>query len=148
MKNSNSAAGKKSSGGHILNLSPPLNLDTKWFAQHGPYTVTKYGMSMLTLGMHEEFKKYRISINSLWPQTMIATAAIEFEVGSREVFKRARTPAIMADAAHAILSSQGRSLSGRLLIDEQILREQGQREFDHYRYDPDGGALIPDLFLD
>ncbi|WPC03606.1 NAD(P)-dependent oxidoreductase [Pseudomonas benzenivorans] len=139
---------KHSANGHILSLSPPLSLDGKWFAQHGPYTVTKYGMSMLTLGMHEEFKKYGISVNSLWPQTMIATAAIEFEVGSREVFKRARTPAIMADATHAILSSQGRSLSGRLLIDEQILREQGQREFDHYRYDPDGGALIPDLFLD
>ncbi|MBS7661179.1 NAD(P)-dependent oxidoreductase [Pseudomonas lalucatii] len=139
---------KHSGNGHILSLSPPLSLDSKWFAQHGPYTVTKYGMSMLTLGMHEEFRKYGISVNSLWPQTMIATAAIEFEVGSREVFKRARTPAIMADAAHAILSSQGRSISGRLLVDEQLLREQGQGEFDHYRYDPDGGALIPDLFLD
>ncbi|WP_439861677.1 SDR family oxidoreductase [Pseudomonas sp. MBLB4136] len=139
---------KNSANGHILSLSPPLSLDNKWFAQHGPYTVTKYGMSMLTLGMHEEFKKYGISVNALWPKTMIATAAIEFEVGSREVFKRARTPQIMADAAHAILSSGGRSISGRLLIDEQVLREQGQSEFEQYRYDPDGGALIPDLFLD
>ncbi|QLC74563.1 NAD(P)-dependent oxidoreductase [Pseudomonas sp. LPB0260] len=139
---------KNSANGHILSLSPPLSLDNKWFAQHGPYTVTKYGMSMLTLGMHEEFKKYGISVNALWPKTMIATAAIEFEVGSREVFKRARTPQIMADAAHAILSSSGRSISGRLLIDEQVLREQGQSEFEQYRYDPDGGALIPDLFLD
>ncbi|MGX5219094.1 SDR family oxidoreductase [Pseudomonas segetis] len=139
---------KKSSNGHILNLSPPLNLDSKWFAQHGPYTVTKYGMSMLTLGMSEEFKKYGISVNSLWPQTMIATAAIEFELGSRDVFKRARTPLIMAEAACAILRSEQRSISGRLLIDEQILREQGQTEFEHYRYDPQGGALIADLFLD
>jgi citronellol/citronellal dehydrogenase len=139
---------KQSSNGHILNLSPPLNMDSKWFAQHGPYTVTKYGMSMLTLGMSEEFKKYGISVNSLWPKTMIATAAIEFELGSREAFKRARTPAIMADAAHAIVSSQGRSLTGRLLIDEDMLREQGQREFEHYRFDPDGGALITDLFVD
>ncbi|MDX1722975.1 MAG: NAD(P)-dependent oxidoreductase [Pseudomonas sp.] len=139
---------KKSAGGHILNLSPPLNMASKWFAQHGPYTVTKYGMSMLTLGMNEEFNKYGISVNSLWPKTMIATAAIEFELGSRDAFKRARTPAIMADAAHAILSSTGRSISGRLLIDEEILREQGQSEFEQYRFDPDGGTLIPDLFID
>jgi citronellol/citronellal dehydrogenase len=139
---------KKSTNGHILNLSPPLNMDSKWFAQHGPYTVTKYGMSMLTLGMSEEFKKYAISVNSLWPKTMIATAAIEFELGSRDAFKRARTPAIMADAAHAILASSGRSISGRLLIDEDILREQGQSEFEQYRFDPAGGTLIPDLFVD
>ncbi len=139
---------KKSAGGHILNLSPPLNLDAKWFAQHGPYTVTKYGMSMLTLGMSEEFKKYGISVNSLWPKTMIDTAAIEFELGSRDAFKRARTPAIMADAAHAILSSEGRSLTGRLLIDEDILREQGVSDFEQYRFDPAGGSLVPDLFVD
>ncbi|WP_277372009.1 NAD(P)-dependent oxidoreductase [Pseudomonas sp. AA-38] len=139
---------KKSAGGHILNLSPPLNLDAKWFAQHGPYTVTKYGMSMLTLGMSEEFKKYGISVNSLWPKTMIATAAIEFELGSRDAFKRARIPAIMADAAHAILSSEGRSLTGRLLIDEDILRERGFSDFEQYRFDPAGGSLVPDLFID
>jgi citronellol/citronellal dehydrogenase len=139
---------KQSANGHILNLSPPLNMDSKWFAQHGPYTVTKYGMSMLTLGMSEEFKKYGISVNSLWPKTMIATAAIEFELGSRDAFKRARIPAIMADAAHAILSSNERSITGRLLIDEEILREQGVSEFEHYRFDPQGGALIPDLFVD
>ncbi|QNG99546.1 SDR family oxidoreductase [Pseudomonas sediminis] len=139
---------KQSAGGHILNLSPPLNLDVKWFAQHGPYTVTKYGMSMLTLGMSEEFKKYGISVNSLWPKTMIATAAIEFELGSRDAFKRARTPAIMADAAHAILASQGRSITGRLLIDEDILREQGASDFEPYRFDPAGGSLVPDLFVD
>ena len=139
---------KQSASGHILNLSPPLNLDAKWFAQHAPYTVTKYGMSMLTLGMSEEFKKYGISVNSLWPKTMIATAAIEFELGSRDAFKRARTPAIMADAAHAILSSEGRSLTGRLLIDEDILREQGVSDFEQYRFDPAGGSLVPDLFVD
>jgi citronellol/citronellal dehydrogenase len=139
---------KNSAGGHILNLSPPLNLDARWFAQHGPYTVTKYGMSMLTLGMSEEFRKYGISVNSLWPKTMIATAAIEFELGSRDAFKRARTPAIMADAAHVILSSQGRSITGRLLIDEDILREQGVSDFEQYRFDPAGGSLVPDLFVD
>ncbi|AZD32274.1 SDR family oxidoreductase [Pseudomonas chlororaphis] len=139
----------KSSGGHILNLSPPLNLASKWFAQYSPYTVTKYGMSMLTLGMSEEFKNYGISVNSLWPQTMIATAAIEFQLGSRESFKHARLPAIMADAAHAILSSSQRRITGRLLIDEEILREQGVSDFAHYRFDPDSSeALMTDLFID
>ncbi|MBF3127499.1 SDR family NAD(P)-dependent oxidoreductase [Pseudomonas aeruginosa] len=139
---------RRSANGHILSLSPPINLAGRWFAQHGPYTVTKYGMSMLTLGMHEEFGKYAISVNALWPKTMIATAAIEFELGSRDAFRRARTPAIMADAAHAILTSEGRSLSGRLLVDEELLRERGQSDFEQYRYDPEGGALVPDLFLD
>lgn len=139
----------KKSAGHILNLSPPLNLASKWFAQFSPYTVTKYGMSMLTLGMSEEFASYGISVNSLWPQTMIATAAIEFQLGNRESFKQARTPSIMADAAHVILDSSGRQITGRLLIDEEILREHGMTEFNHYRFEPDSTAtLMPDLFVD
>ena len=139
----------KKSAGHILNLSPPLNLASKWFAQFSPYTVTKYGMSMLTVGMSEEFTSYGISVNSLWPQTMIATAAIEFQLGNRESFKQARTPAIMADAAHVILSSSGRQITGRLLIDEEILRESGVAEFDQYRFDRESAAvLMPDLFID
>jgi len=137
----------KLSKGHILSLSPPLNLDPKWFANYGPYTTTKYGMSMLTLGMHEEFKKYGISVNSLWPKTVIATAAIEFEAGGPAVMKAARLPAIMADAAHVILSSSERTISGRLLIDEEILREQGQSDFEQYRFDP-AGKLMTDLFID
>ena len=138
----------KKTSGHILNLSPPLNLATKWFAQYSPYTVTKYGMSMLTLGMSEEFASYGISVNSLWPQTMIATAAIEFQLGSRESFKHARTPAIMADAAHVILDSSGRSITGRLLIDEEILGEHGVTDFEQYRFAPDTtDALMPDLFV-
>jgi len=139
----------KKSAGHILNLSPPLNLANKWFAQFSPYTMTKYGMSMLTLGMSEEFASYGISVNSLWPQTMIATAAIEFQLGSRESFKQARTPAIMADAAHVILGSRERQITGRLLIDEEILRESGVAEFDHYRFDRESeAALMTDLFVD
>ncbi|MHC8341461.1 SDR family oxidoreductase [Pseudomonas sp. HLT2-19-2] len=139
----------KKTSGHILNLSPPLNLATKWFAQYSPYTVTKYGMSMLTLGMSEEFKNYGISVNSLWPQTMIATAAIEFQLGSRESFKHARTPAIMADAAHLILDSSARSITGRLMIDEEILGEHGVTDFEQYRFAPDTtDTLMPDLFVD
>jgi citronellol/citronellal dehydrogenase len=106
-------------------------------------------MSMLTLGMSEEFAAYRISVNSLWPQTMIATAAIEFQLGNRESFKQARTPAIMADAAHVILDSRDRQITGRLLIDEEILRESGVTEFNHYRFDRESeAALMPDLFVD
>ncbi|MCU1716118.1 SDR family oxidoreductase [Pseudomonas sp. 5P_3.1_Bac2] len=138
----------KQSQGHIINLSPPLNLAPKWFAQHGPYTVTKYGMSMLTLGMSEEFKKYGVSVNSLWPRTVIATAAIEFELGGKQVFKQARTPAIMADAAYAILNKKGRSLTGRLLIDDEILAEQGISDFEQYRYDPQSSGLMTDLFVE
>ena len=139
----------KKSAGHILNLSPPLNLATKWFAQYSPYTVTKYGMSMLTLGMSEEFAGYGISVNSLWPQTMIATAAIEFQLGNRESFKHARTPEIMADAAYVILSSSKRQITGRLLIDEEILRESGVSEFEHYRFEAgSSAALMTDLFVD
>jgi citronellol/citronellal dehydrogenase len=139
----------KKSAGHILNLSPPLNLASKWFAQFSPYTVTKYGMSMLTLGMSEEFAAYGISVNSLWPQTMIATAAIEFQLGNRESFKQARLPSIMADAAHVILDSSGRQITGRLLIDEEVLRESGVTEFGQYRFDRESdAALMPDLFID
>ena len=139
----------KKSAGHILNLSPPLNLATQWFAQYSPYTVTKYGMSMLTLGMSEEFAGHGISVNSLWPQTMIATAAIEFQLGNRESFKHARTPEIMADAAYVILSSSKRQITGRLLIDEEILRESGVIEFEHYRFEAgSSAALMTDLFVD
>ncbi len=105
-------------------------------------------MSMLTLGMHEEFGKYAISVNALWPKTMIATAAIEFELGSRDAFRRARTLAIMADAAHAILTSEGRSLSGRLLVDEESAARARPERFRAVPLRPGGGALVPDLFLD
>lgn len=137
----------KLSQGHILSLSPPLNLDPKWFAQYGPYTTTKYGMSMLTLGMDQEFKRYGISVNALWPRTLIGTAAIEFQLGGRQLFKHARTPEIMADAAYAILDSEQRSISGRLLIDEDFLREQGQTAFEHYRCEPGDTRLEQDLFI-
>ncbi|MBF7731614.1 SDR family oxidoreductase [Pseudomonas sp. N040] len=138
----------KESKGHILSLSPPLNLDPKWFAQYGPYTTTKYGMSMLTLGMDQEFKRFGISVNSLWPRTLIATAAIEVQMGGKQVFQHARTPAIMADAACAILDSSERSISGRLLIDEDFLRELGQTEFEQYRYEKSDARLETDLFVE
>lgn len=139
---------KQSNNPHIISLSPPLNLKESWFAVHAPYTISKYGMSMLTIGMNQEFASYGISVNSLWPRTIIATAAIEFSLGGRELFSKARTPAIMADAAYAIMKSQNRALTGRLLIDEEILREFGETDFEKYRVEPSDDELMVDLFVD
>lgn len=139
---------KQSSNGHILNLSPPLNMDPKWFADYAPYAVTKYGMSMLTLGMSEEFKRYGISVNALWPRKIIATAAVEFELGGEDLLRSARTPAIMADAAHIILTSRARSISGQLLLDEEVLRTNGQIDFGRYQDGRDSNELRTDLFID
>ncbi len=139
---------KKSTQGHIINLSPPINLDIRWFENFGPYTLTKYGMSMLTLSMAAEFKRYGIAVNSLWPQTLISTAAIEFEGGGKQAMARGRHPRIMADAALEILKTPDCNLSGQCLIDEVLLRERGLSDFDGYRYDPSNDKpLMTDLFL-
>jgi len=139
---------EQSSHGHILSLSPPLNMNPKWFAQYAPYTLSKYGMSMLTLGMAEEFRKQAIAVNSLWPRTLIATAAIEFEVGGPEMMRRGRKPAIMADAALALLRRPPTETTGQCLLDEEVLQQEGITDFSHYRQDPDGPELMTDLFLD
>ncbi|WP_404363989.1 SDR family oxidoreductase [Marinobacter sp.] len=139
---------KESDQGHILSLSPPLNMNPKWFAQHSAYTTTKYAMSMLTLGMAQEFKKYGIAVNSLWPRTLIATAAIEFEVGGPEMMKKGRKPDIMADAVLNILSHRGNARTGQTLIDEDVLRDAGVTDFDQYRYSSGDEPLMDDLFLD
>lgn len=139
---------KESDQAHILSLSPPLNMDPKWFAQYGPYTTTKYAMTMLTLGMSEEFKRYGIAVNSLWPRTLIATAAIEFEVGGPEMMKQGRKPDIMADAAVHILSQRSNRLTGQTLIDENLLRETGVTDFEQYRYAAGDKPLLDDLFLE
>lgn len=139
---------KASSNAHILSLSPPLNLDTKWFAQYGPYTTTKYAMTMLSMGMAEEFRRYGIAVNCLWPKTLIATAAIEFEVGGPQMMAQGRKPEIMADAAVSILNRAGTSLTGQALIDEDVLREDGVSDFEQYRYADGDKPLLPDLFLD
>jgi len=140
---------KKSDHGHIINLSPPLNMDPKWFVHYGPYTVTKYGMSMLTISMAEEFKRLNIAVNSLWPQTVISTAAVEFEGGGKSVLEKGRLPAIMADAAFEILTTDNCELTGRHVVDEAILRERGITDFEHYRYLKDSdNKLMTDLFID
>ena len=139
---------KQSDRAPILSLSPPLNLNTRWFAQYGPYTTTKYAMTMLSLGMAEEFRRYGIAVNTLWPKTLIATAAIEFEVGGPQMMAQGRKPDIMADAAVSILNRSSETMTGQTLIDEDLLRQDGITDFDHYRYEPGDKPLMPDLFLD
>lgn len=140
---------KKSDQAHILSLSPPINMDPKWFQHYGPYTVTKYGMSMLTVGMAEEYRRYNIAVNSLWPQTLISTAAIEFEGGGKAALSKGRDPAIMADAAYQIVTTEDCALTGQHLIDETLLRSRGFNDFDQYRYDKNSDKpLMNDLFVD
>ncbi len=139
---------KESDRAHILSLSPPLNLDTRWFAQYGPYTTTKYVMTMLSMGMAEEFRRYGIAVNTLWPKTLIATAAIEFEVGGPQMMAQGRKPEIMADAALSILSRPADSMTGQSVIDEDVLKADGVTDFERYRYQPGDKPLMPDLFLD
>ena len=139
---------KASNQAHILSLSPPLNLDRKWFAQYGPYTTTKYAMTMLSMGMAEEFRRYGIAVNCLWPRTLIATSAIEFEAGGPQLMARGRKPEIMADAAVTILARAAGEVTGQALIDEEVLRETGVTDFEHYRHAPGDTPLMPDLFLD
>ncbi len=129
---------------HILTLSPPLNMDPAWFGPHVAYTMAKYGMSQCVLGMAEEFRAAGVAVNALWPRTVIHTAALAMIPGIDP--RNCRTPQIMADAAHAVLTTPSRDRSGRFLIDEDVLRETGMREFSHYAVDA-SRPLTPDLFL-
>jgi citronellol/citronellal dehydrogenase len=129
---------------HILTLSPPLNMDPKWFGPHVAYTMAKYGMSECVLGMAEEFRDRGVAVNALWPRTVIRTAALAMIPGVDPA--RCRTPEIMADAAHAVLTTPARERTGRFLIDEDVLREAGVTDFDRYAVDP-SQSLLPDLFL-
>jgi len=137
---------KKAENPHILNMSPPLNLDPKWLKNHVAYTISKYGMSMCVLGMAEEFRKYGIGVNSLWPRTSIATAAIRNLMGGDEAIKRSRKPDILADAAHAIFVSNSHDLTGQFLIDEDFLRTKGVSDFEKYAVEP-GQELLADFFV-
>lgn len=131
---------------HILNLAPPLTMSARWFKDHVAYTMSKYGMSMCTLGMSAELAPLGIAVNSLWPRTTIATAAIEVHFPPGLV-KASRTPEMMADAAHAILCRDSRMATGNFYIDEDVLREEGVQEFSRYAVSP-GHPLQVDLFVD
>jgi len=131
---------------HILTLSPPLNLKPRWFRDHVAYTLSKYGMSMCTLGMAEEFRAQGIAVNSLWPRTTIATAAIAVNF-PQAILDASRKPAIMADAAYAIFQRDSRGATGNFYIDERVLREEGVVDFERYAVTP-GASLYTDLFLE
>ncbi|MDB5575582.1 MAG: NAD(P)-dependent oxidoreductase [Bradyrhizobium sp.] len=132
---------------HILTLSPPLDLRPEWLGAHLPYTLSKYGMSMVMLGMAAEFAAAGIACNCLWPRTTIATAAVEFALGGEAMMRRSRTPAIMADAAHAIFLRDSRAFTGRFMLDDDVLAEEGVTDFSAYRHSGEG-ALQVDIFVD
>jgi citronellol/citronellal dehydrogenase len=137
---------KQAHNPHILNLSPPLNLDTRWFGPHLAYTVSKYGMSMIILGLAEELRQYRIAANALWPRTTIATAAVKNLLGGDFLMQRSRTPQIVADAAFYILQRPSFETTGNFFIDEDVLQQEGIANFEQYAVNPDL-KLMNDLFL-
>lgn len=128
---------KAAGGGHILNLSPPLSMDPKWFKNTTPYTISKYGMTMATIGLAAELAGSKIAVNSLWPRTLIASAATVRLLGEASM-STCRTPAIMADAAYEIVTSDPAKFSGNAVLDEAFLRERGYTDFDSYAVDPSG----------
>lgn len=137
---------KASANPHILTLSPPLNLDAKWFAPHVAYSISKYGMSLCALGMAREFAGDGIAVNCLWPRTAIATAAVEFNLPAA-VLRASRLPAIVADAAHHILMRDSRDCTGNFFVDEAVLRDAGMEDFGQYALTA-GEPLFNDFFLD
>ncbi len=139
----------KAENPHILNISPPLNMEARWFAGHVAYTMAKFGMSMCVLGMAEELKSKRIAVNALWPKTVIATAAVQNLLGGDVTTQKSRKPEIMADAAHAILTKPSSSVTGKFLVDEDVLRAEGISDFSAYAMTPGikDEDLLPDYFL-
>ena len=139
---------EKSDHAHILTLSPPLDLRPKWAGTYLAYTMAKYGMSLVTLGLAEELREAGIAANSLWPRTTIATAAIANLLGGDEAVAGSRTPEIMADAAYAVLVRDPRTCTGNFFLDDEVLAEEGVTDLSGYRAVPGGGPLRADLFLD
>lgn len=132
---------------HVLNLSPPLDFQPKWFKNHVAYSLAKYAMSVWVLGMAEEFRKDGIAFNALWPRTAIATAAIANVVGGEAMMNSSRKPEIMADAAHVILTRNSREFTGNFCIDDSVLAEAGVSDFRQYKVDPNAVQLVPDFFV-
>jgi len=139
---------ERSDHAHILTLSPPLDLRPKWAGTYLAYTMAKYGMSLVTLGLAEELREAGIAANSLWPRTTIATAAIANLLGGDEAVAGSRTPTIMADAAYAVLVRDPRTCTGNFFLDDEVLAEEGVTDLSSYRAVPGGGPLREDLFLD
>ncbi len=138
---------KKASNPHILTLSPPLDMNPRWFAPNLAYTMAKYGMSLVTLGLARDLARDGVAANSLWPETAIATAAVGNLLGGEAVLRHARKPEIVADAAHAILTRPARDCSGNFFVDVNVLKEEGVTDFAPYAVDPSCEAVL-DFFLD
>jgi citronellol/citronellal dehydrogenase len=139
---------KASENPHVLTLSPPISLDPKWLGGHIGYTIAKYGMSLCTLGMAEEFRGDGIAFNSLWPRTLIATAAVQNLLGGDEAMKRSRKPEIYADSAHAILTRPSRECTGNLYLCEDVLAEEGVTDLSEYSFAGSDADLQVDLYVD
>jgi citronellol/citronellal dehydrogenase len=137
---------KKAQNPHILSLSPPLGMEPRWFAPHVAYTMAKFGMSMCALGMAEEFRDDGIAVNTLWPRTVIATAAVQNLLGGDAAVSRSRTPEIMADAAYVILTRPSREFTGNFCIDDDVLASAGITDLSKYQQTP-GAELLPDFFV-
>lgn len=138
---------KKAANPHVLNLSPPLDLNPSFFGPHAAYTLAKYSMSLYAMAMAAEFKRDGIAFNTLWPRTMIATAALQAIPGASQVVDQSRTPDIMADAAHVILTRPSREFTGQHCIDDLVLAADGLRDFSAYRVTAGNGPLVDDLFI-
>jgi citronellol/citronellal dehydrogenase len=138
---------EKSDNPHILNMSPPLNMQEKWFAPHVAYSIAKYGMSLCVLGMAGEFRDKGIAVNALWPRTTIATAAVQNLLGGDEIVRRSRKPEILADAAHIILTKPSREFTGHFCIDDEVLESAGITDLAPYSVDP-SAKLVPDFFVE
>jgi citronellol/citronellal dehydrogenase len=137
----------KERGGHILTLSPPIDLDPKWLGPHAAYTLSKYGMTMLTLGLAEELRPHGVAANALWPRTLIATAAVQNLLGGEASMARSRRPEIVADAAHAILCKDPATTTGSCFVDDEVLAAEGVTDFSPYLYSGREEDLALDLFL-
>jgi citronellol/citronellal dehydrogenase len=138
---------KRAENPHILVLSPPLDMNPKWFSGHIAYSIAKYGMSLCVLGLADELKKDKIAVNALWPRSTIATAAIKNILGGDKLMRMSRTPDIVADAAHLIFSQPASDFTGHFLIDDTFLHDHaGEKNFDKYRVDPTQ-PLAPDFFV-
>ena len=133
---------------HVLNLSPPIRLEPKWLTGTAAYSMTKFGMTILTLGFAEELRDDKIAVNALWPRTVIKTAALDMLLGEDDGNAHARTADIMADAAFEILSTKDLGLTGRPMLDEEILRERGVTDFDHYAATPGNTDIWADFYVD
>jgi citronellol/citronellal dehydrogenase len=136
---------RKAANPHVLNISPPLNMETRWFAPHVAYTMAKYGMSMCVLGMAAEFARDGIAVNALWPRTAIATAAVKNLLGGDHAIRGCRRPEIMADAAHAVVCRSAREHTGQFLMDDEVLARAGKTDLTEYAIDPTA-PLLPDFF--